>query len=226
MKCLRLFMLFEFQWMSAILLSILATTVSAITSSSSPQPHRYHPSRQSSSPPPPRRVWSNAGIHEVAPPNLGRPGTTPPPPPVIRYHPVEIPSSGFRPILSTTKRPSVRRRQPEPLDYGTDIITIYDLDKNRRVSLNNDTFLRTVSSSLQVQNGDKNGNKPVRGRVYDDVIYDIIPSSDNNNNGGDSSSSSNNQPSETVIDVRRIRPYGSSLTEQGWRKLPVTYLHV
>lgn len=58
------------------------------------------------------------------------------------------------------------------MDYGTDIITIYDVKPNKVHKVNNDTLLRTVSSSFQV-NREDSGDVKKEGRVYDDVIYDL-----------------------------------------------------
>lgn len=108
-----------------------------------------------------------AGFHEVRAPQLGRPGATPPPPPPVvpRYEVPEVNVNGFKPILGP-RIPIQRRRQPESLDYGTDIITIYDVKPK-----GNDTMLRTVSSSLQVKREDPDEKRA--GRVYEDVIYDL-----------------------------------------------------
>jgi hypothetical protein len=162
------------------------TSPSSSSSSSPSQPSRPY-----------RRSFSHAGIHEVEAPNLGRADSTPPPPPrVVRQDIPEPRTSGFKPIYTTRRPGNSRRRQTPPpsLDYGTDIITIYDLDKSRNHQVNNNTWVRTVGSSLQVKADDA---KPqmTRGRVYDDVIYDYAASS------GDSF-----KPQETIIDVRRLKP--------------------
>jgi len=175
---------------------LVQTWGARISSSSSPSSTQFSTSR-------PYRAFSHAGIHEIEAPKLGRPGATPPPPPpVVRHHVPEIPSNGFKPFYGT-RRPE-RRQPPRSLDYGTDIITIYDLDRQKNHRVNNDTWVRTVSSSLQVQN-DAKPEVNSRGRVYDDVIYDYGSTS------GDSF-----KPQETIIDVRRLKP-----TRDGnsWRKL-------
>lgn len=112
-----------------------------------------------------------AGFHEVQAPHLGRPGATPPPPPplVPRYQVPEPTVNGFKPILGP-RIPIQRRRQPASLDYGTDIITIYDVNPKKLHKVNNDTLIRTVSSSFQVKREDK---EKKAGRVFDDVIYDL-----------------------------------------------------
>lgn len=126
------------------------------------------------------RLFPGSGIHQVEAPNLGPPAGSKPPPPEfsvrrILIDPVTRAPSGFRPIL--TRRPVVRRKEPENLDYGTDIITIDDInkqnsDKRRSTS---DSFTRTVSSTLQV-NTNRTHN---RGRVFDDIIYDYPADGDN-----------------------------------------------
>lgn len=149
---------------------------------------RSHPSSPSSPPSRPNlrspdivmgRLFPGSGIHQVEAPNLAPAGSKPPPPEFsvrrILVDPVTRPPSGFRPIL--TRRPVVRRKEPENLDYGTDIITIDDIRKqgsDRRKSTT-DTFTRTVSSTLQV-NTNRTHN---RGRVFDDVIYDYPADGDN-----------------------------------------------
>lgn len=129
------------------------------------------------------RLFPGSGIHEVEPPNLGPPPGSKPTPPEftvrrVLVDPVTRAPSGFRPIL--TRRPVVsRRKEPEPLDYGTDIITIHDINRqnsDRRKS-NPDTFTRTVSSTLQVKNNNQSTSN--RGRVFDDVIYDYPGDGDN-----------------------------------------------
>ena len=171
------------------------------SSSSQPTPSRPY-----------RRAFSNAGIHEVEAPKLGRPDSTPPPPPpVVRQHIPEVRSNGFKPFY-TTRRPANSRRRttvtPKSLDYGTDIITIYDLDKSKNHQINNNTWVRTVGSTLQVK-PDNAKPQTTRGRVYDDVIYDYAASS------GDSF-----KPQETIIDVRRLKnPSGSDANGNSWRKL-------
>ena len=125
--------------------------------------------------------FSNAGIHQVPAPNLARPGATPPPPPpqllLRRYQESEIPSSGFKPIIPTA-RPSRTSRRGNSRATGetleTDIITIDNIDKYKpkltSSSKPGDSFLRSVSSTLQVKRTDENTNK--RGKVFDEVIYE------------------------------------------------------
>lgn len=112
-----------------------------------------------------------AGFHQVEAPRLGRPGATPPPPPPVveRYQVPEPTVNGFKPILGP-RIPIQRRRQPASLDYGTDIITIYDVNPKKLHKVNNDTMIRTVSSSFQVKRED---DEKKAGRVFDDVIYDL-----------------------------------------------------
>jgi len=115
--------------------------------------------------------FSNSGFHQVEAPKLGRPGQTPPPAPrAIIYPPEreEMTASGFRPIYPNQK--PVQRTPVASLDYGTDIITIYDLPKQSGQHLNKDTLLKTVSSSINVKPESK---KRPKGRVYDDIIYDL-----------------------------------------------------
>ena len=124
------------------------------------------------SPSQPRRPFSMGGFHQIEAPRLGRPDATPPPPPpsVVASH-YQVPEpmvNGFKPILGP-RIPIQRRRLPESLDYGTDIITIYDVKPKKEAG---DSLLRTVSSSYQVRREEKkDAKKP--GRVYDDVIYDL-----------------------------------------------------
>ena len=114
-----------------------------------------------------------SGFHQVEAPRLAPHGATQPPPPplprVSHYQVPEVNVNGFKPILGP-RVPIQRRRQPASLDYGTDIITIYDVKPKK--GSRSDSVTRTVSSSYQVRREDKNEEKKP-GRVYDDVIYDL-----------------------------------------------------
>lgn len=178
-------------------------------------PRTYEPSSASSSPSQsqqnPRRVFSNAGFHQVAAPNLSRPGATSPAPlpHVVRYQAPEATNNGFKPILGP-RIPIQRRRQPESLDYGSDIITIYDVkpNNNNNFKVNNDSLIRTVSSSFQVRRED-NENEKKKGRVFDDVIYDL-PSEENN---------SDFKSQETTIILKPDQPSKPNNRLNGWRKI-------
>lgn len=157
---------------SFVALSSMSSSVSTVASPSSPV---NLPSRTSR--------FSNAGIHQVPAPNLARPGATPPPPPpqllLRRYQQSEIPSSGFKPIAPTT-RPSRTSRRGNTRNEETDVITLENIDKYTSPSSSSSSsssnkprgqsFLRSVSSTLQVKRTDDNNNK--RGKVFDDIIYE------------------------------------------------------
>ncbi|KAI1278755.1 hypothetical protein HDE_14212 [Halotydeus destructor] len=126
--------------------------------------------------------FSNAGLHQIEPPKLEgtRPANVPPPTEEVPYQPVQHPAfvtenphtnnNGFRPLTSTLNvgRPST---PAEPLDYGTDIITIHDVDRNnKKTTVASGNYFKAVTSSLQV----KSTGKAItgKGKVFDDVIYD------------------------------------------------------
>jgi len=143
-----------------------------VASKPSTSAHMTHPSEADSF----RRPYSKLGFHEIEPPKLAdaRPAHIPAPTPDLPRPKIEHPAftqprntDGFKPM---TSQPKPRQTPPEPLDYGTDIITIYDVDKmkNKQQPLDPDTFLKSVTSTLQV----KANPKVQRGKVFDDVIYD------------------------------------------------------
>lgn len=75
-----------------------------------------------------------------------------------------VTKSGFIPMEPGKPKLTSGPVRTEPLDYGTDIITIYDVNKNQKSEGSN---LKVVGSTLKVK-----GEEAQRGKVFDDVIYD------------------------------------------------------
>ncbi|RWS16440.1 hypothetical protein B4U79_05474 [Dinothrombium tinctorium] len=74
---------------------------------------------------------------------------------------------------SNAESPSI-----DSLDYGTDIITIDDIPNQYRASSNKkESFIKSVGSILTVKANEQQENV-VKGKVFDDVIYDYAGNED------------------------------------------------
>ena len=121
-----------------------------VASKPSTSAHMTHPSEDDYI----RRPYSKLGFHQIEPPKLAdsRPAHIPAPTPDLPRPTINHPAftqprntDGFKPM---TSQPKPSQSPPEPLDYGTDIITIHDVDRLQNKQPKSDTFLKSVSSTL------------------------------------------------------------------------------